>query len=392
VPPEVEAHHTDHPEHPRGRTRLTPVISVLVACVALASALGGPGPSYAEEPDRKDAKRAGGVCSVLAAGDIMLAGSAKGCLKDKGYDHAFGDRGLAELITSSQVSFANLEYPVTARGVRYQDKQYAFRGEPESLSAIRKAGFDLLSLANNHIMDYGERGLRDTLRECRKNGLACAGAGMDLASASRLAVVKRNRITYGLLAYSMTFPEEFWAGVEKPGTAHPDRAQVQQDITQARARVDILMVSFHWGQELKSEPKPYQIDFAHHAIDSGADLVVGHHPHVPQGIEIYRGRPVFYSLGNYAFGAVSENAGMSFVAVTRFRGMVPVKVTLYPVNVRNKEVGFQPRLAKGASARGIIQHLKDISGAFGTDISCQDSTGRIAIPQTGHEPPLAVSK
>ena len=346
----------------------------------------------------------GGVCSktadekalrvhrVLAVGDIMLTGSAKPLLQKKGYDHPFQDKNLSRLIASADVAFANLEYPITMKGVRYPDKEYTFRGDTESLSAIRKAGFDLLSLANNHIMDYGEKGLMDTIRQCRKNRLAFTGAGADLASASRLAVIKRHGIRYGLLAYSLTFPEEFWATPGKPGTAHPDWAQVRQDIREARPRVDILMVSFHWGEELKSEPKKYQIDFAHHAITSGADMVLGHHPHVPQPIEIFKGKPIFYSLGNYAFGAISDNATFSFASVTRFKDNVPVQVILYPLNVNNQEVGFQPRLISGTPAKKIITHLREISKSFKTDIHYQNGIGKIMIATENPAPSLSASK
>ncbi len=329
---------------------------------------------------------------VLAVGDIMLTGSAKPLLQAKGYDHPFQDKNLVRLITTTDVAFANLEYPITIKGVRYTDKEYTFRGDPESLISIQKAGFDLLSLANNHIMDYGEKGMRDTIRQCRKNRLAFTGAGSDLASASRLAVIKRRGVRYGLLAYSLTFPEEFWATTGKPGTAHPDWEQVGHDISDAKQRVDILMVSFHWGEELKSEPKKYQMDFAHHAISSGADMVLGHHPHVPQPIEIFKGRPIFYSLGNYAFGAISDNATFSFASVTRFKDNVPVQVILYPLNVNNQEVGFQPRLIIGTPAKKIITHLRDISKSFKTDIHYHNGLGKIMIATENPAPSLSASK
>lgn len=332
------------------------------------------------------------VHCVLAVGDIMLTGSAKPLLQAKGYDYPFQDENLERLIASADIAFANLEYPITMEGVRYTDKEYTFRGDPESLGAIRKAGFNLLSLANNHIMDYGEKGLRDTIRQCRKNRLVFTGAGADLASAGSLAVIKRHGVRYGLLAYSLTFPEEFWATPHKPGTAHPDWAQVGQDIRDARSRVDILIVSFHWGEELKSEPKKYQIDFAHHAINAGADIVLGHHPHVPQPIEIFKGRPVFYSLGNYAFGAISDNATFSFAPVTRFKGNVPVQVILYPLNVNNQEVGFQPRLVRGTPAKKIITHLMDISKSFKTVIHYQNGVGKIMIASENPAPSFTISK
>jgi poly-gamma-glutamate capsule biosynthesis protein CapA/YwtB (metallophosphatase superfamily) len=355
------------------------IVPILPIYIMLTILVWHPNALFGDVYSKTGDERTLRVPYVLGVGDIMLTGRAKPFLLAKGYDHPFQDKNLARLIASADVAFANLEYPITIKGIRYTDKEYTFRGDPESLSAIRKAGFDLLSLANNHIMDYGEKGLRDTIRQCRKNRLVFAGAGADLASASRLAVIKRCGVRYGLLAYSLTFPEEFWATSDKPGTAHPDWAQVGQDIREARQEVDILMVSFHWGEELKSEPKKYQIDFAHHAINAGADIVLGHHPHIPQPIEIFKGKPIFYSLGNYSFGAISDKATFSFAAATRFKNNVPVQIILYPLNVNNQEVGFQPRLVKGPSAKKIIAHLMEISKGFNTVIHYQNGVGKIMI-------------
>ncbi|HVN70799.1 MAG TPA: CapA family protein [Desulfomonilia bacterium] len=330
--------------------------------------------------------RMSSVNTVLSVGDIMLSGSSKPYLKAKGYDFTFQDTTLAKVISGSGAAFCNLEYPITDQGDRYEDKTYTFRGEPDSLKAIKKAGFNLISLANNHTMDYGEKGLIDTLRQCRKNRIVYAGAGTDLTSACRLGILRKSGVRYGILAYSFTFPEEFWATPEKAGTAHPDWGQVGRDIRDARLRVDILIVSCHWGEELKENPKKYQIDFAHHAINAGADIVAGHHPHIPQPIEIYKGKPIFYSLGNYAFGAVSDKVTFSFAALTRFRNRVPVWVDLYPVNVHNREVCFQPVLAKGSSAKNIISYLRDISKPFGTHIRFEQGRGRIIITPGCAEP------
>jgi poly-gamma-glutamate capsule biosynthesis protein CapA/YwtB (metallophosphatase superfamily) len=329
-----------------------------------------------------------GVQTIFAVGDIMLSGSAGPLYFEKGYDYPFQDKELARLIASSDIAFGNLEYPITRKGIRYRDKKYVFRGPPESLGAIRKAGFNLLSLANNHIMDYGEKGLADTILQCRKQKFAFAGAGENLPLASSYAVLEKNGVKYGLLAYSFTFPDAYWATADKPGTAHPEWAQLESDIMAARQDVDILIVSCHWGEELKSDPKKYQVDFAHHAVRSGADLVLGHHPHVPQAIEVYRGKPVFYSLGNYAFGTSSSNVKVGFAAAIRFEEKVPVRITLYPVNVCNRETGFIPRLARGTLADHIIMHLGDISRSFGTTIECRKGKGTISVQPYRPEPPV----
>ncbi len=359
----------------------------IVAISIMALLVCRPGPVSGS--DREDSVRStAGVQTVFAVGDIMLSGTAEPLYLEKGYDYPFEDRSLARLIASADIAFGNLEYPITRKGSRFREKTYVFRGPPESLGAIRKAGFDLLSLANNHNMDYGEKGLTDTLSQCRKQKFAFAGAGIDVTSACGYAVVEKNGTRYGLLAYSFTFPEAYWATDNRPGTAHPDWGRLETDIRAARQEVDILIVSCHWGEELKSNPKKYQVDFARHAVRSGADLVLGHHPHVPQAIEIYRGKPVFYSLGNYAFGTMSSNVKDGFAAAIRFENRIPVKVTLYPVNVCNRETGFRPTLARSLLADRIVQHLSDISRPFGTTIECRRGRGLITIAPYRPEPPV----
>ena len=130
-----------------------------------------------------------------------------------------------------------------------------------------------------------------------------------------------------------------------------DKKYLEEDIPRAARHVDILIVSFHWGEELNPIPRPYQIELGHLAVDLGATVVLGHHPHVPQPIEIYKDAPIFYSLGNYAFGSVSLNTPFSFVAEIRFEGLKPVQVKVHPINVNNQEVLFQTPRSNRAQSR-----------------------------------------
>lgn len=328
---------------------------------------------------------------LLAVGDIMLSGSAEPVLAIKGYAHAFRDRDLARIISGADAAFCNLEHPVTRSGTPYRDKEYRFRGTNESLRAIRAAGFDLLSLANNHIMDYGPQGLADTVRQCRENGLVCAGAGPDLQAACKAGILTKNGMRYGLLAYSLTLPEDFWATRDRPGTAHPDIASMELDIRALRPAVDILIVSFHWGEELVNEPRPYQLGFARYAVKIGADVVIGHHPHVVQPVEIYHGKPIVYSLGNYSFGSYSDHATTGLAAEIVFHGREPFMVNLYPLNVNNKDVGFQPRIARGHAAKEIIRHLRGISSPLNTDIEFEHGIGKIRLSHARVPPPAIAS-
>jgi len=317
--------------------------------------------------------------TVVAVGDIMLAGNAKGFLEEKGYAYPFQDHRLAKVISAADVAFANLEYPITRGGRAFPDKQFTYQGSKASLAAIRRAGFDFLSLANNHIMDYGEEGLRSTMLACERLKLTHAGAGTRLGDARSLRIIAKDGVRYGLLAYSLTYPPEFWASDENAGTVYGGRTILEQDIPRAAREVDILIVSFHWGEELNPQPRPYQIELAHRAVDLGASIVLGHHPHIPQPIEVYRGVPIFYSLGNFAFGSWSANTTFSFVAEIRFAGSRPTRVSLHPINVNNYVVLFQPRALKGQAARDIIAYLRDISAPYGTNLSAVDDRGVIDL-------------
>ncbi|MRR35428.1 CapA family protein [bacterium] len=319
------------------------------------------------------------IYRVFAPGDIMLAGSAASVLREKGYSHPFRDRDLSCITATADASFANLEYPVTLHDIRCRDKAFVFRGDPETLRAIRDAGFNMLSLANNHIMDCNDEGLKDTIRLCDRLGIAHAGAGIDLENAGRMALILRRGMRFGLLAYSMTYPLEFWAGPGRAGTYHPEYSRIEKDIAKAKSQVDILLVSFHWGEELKSEPKSYQTGLARSAVRSGADMVLGHHPHVAQAIEIYRGKPIFYSLGNYAFGSYSTKVTTGFAAEIMLRGRKIVQVNLHPLNLRSPRAVFQPAVAGGDAARLVITRLQDLSKPFGTSIMLDGAKGIIMI-------------
>ena len=183
----------------------------LVLLIASFSLINLNNAGASEKPDIS------GKHTIVGVGDIMLSGSAKPLLRKKGYDYSFEDVELSKLIRNADLAFANLECPVTKKGTEFKDKKYVFKADPASIKAVRRAGFDMLSLANNHIMDYGAIGLSSTLNYCLKSGLECSGAGMDIAKARKVSILKRKGVTYGLLSYSMTYPSEFWATSEGAG-------------------------------------------------------------------------------------------------------------------------------------------------------------------------------
>lgn len=311
----------------------------------------------------------GAAVSIAAVGDIMLGGKAEAFLERKGYDYPFA--ATAHLLRGVDIAIGNLETPLTDRGGPQVDKTYLFRNPPDKVApALKSAGFDVVNLANNHILDYGVEGLQDTINVLNRTGIAHVGAGMNLQEARQAVVlVLPNGQTVGFLGYSNTFPEEFWATSALPGTAFGHAEHVQSDVRALVDRnVDIIVVSFHWGRERETELRAYQPLLAHAAIDAGADLVIGHHPHILQGVERYKQGLVLYSLGNYTFATFSNAVHSSVVARIDFREGRFESLAMTPININNFEVELQPGILNEEGAGKVFEELKTLSGPLGTPL------------------------
>ena len=298
---------------------------------------------------------------ISAVGDIMLGGTSEPVFEQYGYDYAFEQTRY--LFDESDIVIGNLEGPLTNAETPYsENKEYLFRTPPEKVvPALKKAGFNIMNLANNHIMDYGDQGLRDTMQALRQADIASVGAGANLDQARRGTIMKMAGHRVGFLSYSLTFPESFWATADRSGSAFGHEHQIREDVQRMTQNSDIVVVSFHWGQEKSALLRKYQPLLAHAAIDSGARLVIGHHPHVLQAIEHYRDGLILYSLGNFAFGSYSRNAQTSVIAHVDFTRGRFESVQLIPINVLNVEVNFQPRILFGSSASEVIDQLNTLS-------------------------------
>lgn len=301
--------------------------------------------------------------TVQAVGDLNLSGDAEGTMRALGYAHAF--EGTRALLAEGDLNLANLESPITSRGQK-QSKRFTFRMAPASAKAIAEAKILLVSQANNHAIDYGLQGMEDTLAALDRAGIAHAGAGKDLAAARAPAIVEVKGLKVGLLSYSLTFPTEFYATSSHGGTAHGEASWVAADVKALRARVDLVLVAFHWSAELLDTPKDYQRELGHLAIDAGADAVIGTHPHILQGIEIYQDKPILYSMGNYAFGSRSHKAADSALVRMTFAGNRLTALTAVPLDVDNTHLTFDPQVAHGAAAQRINGNLARLSQALGT--------------------------
>lgn len=302
--------------------------------------------------------------TITAVGDMMFGGSSQPIMEQYGYDHPFA--ATRHILESADLTIGNLEPPLTNRGEPITEKQFLFRNPPEKVApALKRAGFDIVSLANNHTLDYGYQGLQDTVQALQQHGIRYHGAGMNSDEARSPVVYELpDGQTAGFLAYSCTFPEEFWASADKAGTAFCHERHVRADVAALVGRkVDIIAVSFHWGAERARELRPYQPLLAHAAIDAGADVIIGHHPHVLQGVEYYREGLILYSLGNYTFGSRTQHARTSVIANMMFKDGKFSKLEMTPINVNNFEVDFQPRLLLGEAAQAVYDELAGLSSA-----------------------------
>jgi len=320
-----------------------------------------------------------GPLKVIAVGDMMLDGTARPVLHDNGYDYPFAE--VRQFFNGAHIVIGNLEGPLTTRGEPEQDKTYVFRSPPDKVGrALRNAGFTVVSLANNHTLDFGAEGLAQTIEALEAVGIAHVGAGPNLKDARKPVFVETAGTRVALLAYSLTLPEHFYAEANKPGTAFGHEAHVRADVTAARKQADIVLVSFHWGQEGKTTLREYQTRLGHAAIDSGAAAVFGHHPHILQGIEHYKEGVILYSLGNFTFGSYSKDAQVSAVAELTFDGPRVAALRLYPINVNNFAVQFQPKPLTGAQAARVVEELRTLSAALNTEIVNDAGTALLRLP------------
>lgn len=359
---------------------------LLIVLAGLAGCATAPQPATDAEPQEPAATKVEPEEPVpvrlTLVGDIMLGGTASEFMQRHGHDYAFS--GVRDEIGRADVLFGNLEGPLTDGGESFPDKQYLFRTPPAKVApALARAGFDVVSLANNHTLDYGAIGLYDTLDALYDTGIGAVGAGPDLARARRPAIVETDGHRIGFLAYSNTFPEEFWADTDRPGTAFGHLHHVRADVDRLRERVDTVVVSFHWGREATTELRPYQPLLARAAIDAGADVVAGHHPHVLQGIEHYRDGIILYSLGNFTFGSYSEKARTSVIAHVTLDNDGPRSLELVPIDVYNPVVLFRPVLLQAEEATGTAEGLATLSEPLATRLHIEN--GRALLNLTGDD-------
>lgn len=291
--------------------------------------------------------------TLMFGGNVNLS-DALGASAGNDYHWAFANM---DEYRQADVAMVNLENPLTRSKLGSGKKQLNFKADPESVKVLTAGGVDIVNLANSHAMDYAEPGLVETMNTLDNSGIQHQGAGRDIKEARRpdIIEVKGQRIAY--LGY---YDADLHAADQgKAGTNPRRNNRVAEDIRALRGQVDWIIVNYHWGVELADYPGDWQIDLARFTIDQGADLVVGHHPQVLQGAEIYKGRPIVYSLGNFIFGGNARRDYDTAVLKVSLKDR-NMKVEFLPVEVKK----FQPKVVNGAAADRILKHVEQISSIF----------------------------
>jgi hypothetical protein len=314
--------------------------------------------------------------SFIAGGDVMLGGRARKALQEFGMDYPLA--AAQPLLALSPIVMANLEGPFAADAKRV-DRQFSYRVKPALAAALPRAGVNVVTLANNHLMDCDRDGVIETMDTLRKVGVSVVGAGANGNSAHAPVIMDSSGQRVGMLAY-------YWnrrtaATSKLPGSAMDPPKALEEDIRSLRARADRIVVTFHWGIPYDRTPSAEDRAKARFAVDCGADVVIGHHPHVLQPFEIYRGRPIFYSVGNFAFGSGNSHAEGCLIGI-RFDDHATT-ATIYPLYVKNRDprVNYQPKLLRGITARRILLRLARSSGSAGELLRIGDYHGSLVLPR-----------
>ena len=235
--------------------------------------------------------------TLIFAGDIMLDDGPGRTIAAGGDPLA----AFAGILAEADYRIGNLEVPVATRGQPHASKIVSFRAHPRTLSVLQ-GRFDAVSLANNHSGDYGRDAFIETMQHLDRAGIAYFGGGRNLAAAHAPLWIEKKGLKIAVLGYNEFKPRAFEAGADWPGVAWSEDDQVIADMRAAKAAgADLVIPFMHWGWEKETRPSERQRSFARKMIDAGAALVVGSHPHVTQGAEIYKGKPIIYSLGNFVF-------------------------------------------------------------------------------------------
>jgi poly-gamma-glutamate capsule biosynthesis protein CapA/YwtB (metallophosphatase superfamily) len=296
--------------------------------------------------------------TLVFAGDVMLTRDVGRRIHER-HDPALPFRHIATYFSSADLSFVNLESPFSKTGKR-TESGLIFNADPENIAGLVLAGVDIASTANNHARDCGGKGVEFTYSWLKSHGIQPVGTGLSAACTHEGAVLTRHGVRFGFLAYTYDQSNGNWHDRDDR-VANIDLDAMRRDVASLRRRSDVVIVSMHNGIEYQRNANLQQKEFAHAAIDAGALLVIGHHPHVRQEMEPYRSGVIFYSLGNLVFDQFQRfETQWGELAEIRLLGTTIDSAMLVPVRITRDGPELRPSFPEDEKAAGRTQ--RPVSG------------------------------
>jgi poly-gamma-glutamate synthesis protein (capsule biosynthesis protein) len=309
------------------------------------------------------------LVSLVAVGDVMLGRGVGHMIENHSPSYPFLRTG--DQIRDVDVAFANLESPITSGGV--SRGAMSLGADPSAVEGLADAGFDIVSLANNHVLDYGEAGLHDTVETLEKLGILYVGVKQSATAGCEPVVLEVRGLRLAFLAYDDVGGYRDTTDAGLGGPAHLEPASAYEDVRRAAEDADLVVVSLHWGAEYQPVPDDSQREVARGLVEAGADLVIGHHPHVMGAVGSYHDGLVAYSLGNFVFDQPFSRETMQGLMLHALLDRTGVKQAgLLPVYI---EAG-QPAVLPSPEARLVLSDLLGLSEGEGWYMSAEESEGR----------------
>lgn len=281
--------------------------------------------------------------TLVATGDVIPARSVNyKTIQAKDFTWAW--KNIAPLLSSGDITLVNLESPLI-QGCKTTVEGMVFCGDPRHMEGLLLSGVDVVNLANNHAGNYGKEGIEETKQLLEDSGMLVVGLG-------ETGMKKTKGVTFAFLGFDDIGPTVL-------PIARAEEKEMERQIRDARAKADIVVVSIHWGVEYTDKPSERQKELAHLAVDSGADLVIGNHPHWIQSLEFYNGKVIMYAHGNTIFDQMwSEETKFGVIGTYTFYDKQLVDIEFFPTYI--KDYG-QPMLVEGTEKEVILDHLQNIS-------------------------------
>ena len=307
--------------------------------------------------------------SVLLMGDFLISKGIETLTEVYGVDYPY--RKLETMIKNADIAFANLETPIcyADAATAYTNKMWYFTTSPKSADYIGNLGLDVVSIANNHIYDYGEIGLISTVEFLENKKIPYCGAGLNKEESRKSVIIQKEGYNFIFLAYNERPPKDFFASEGKSGSSELVFDEVIKDIKKHKGENNIIFVSLHWGIEHSIKVRDDQVFDAHAFIDAGADVIIGHHSHKAKPVEIYKGKPIFYSLGNAVNGYYNTSYTPNIFGQIVFSEGKIVESAIIPIEGDNFLMNFQPYPLTGSKCINFIAEMNNMSNYLNTKVT-----------------------